>query len=372
MPLGRALRHIGAAAVARTQPAPLSPTQRKSAVNDTNLVSPAMAKWTRNRIPTTYFVWLILEQYVPICERVTFYDSEKDAKKKPRGKAKMNQNRGQSNQYRTAAWTEPTIDDGEEPEIERPGQDVRHLRPLTVLEHLSEASHPLTLAHLGRLMRVPKSTLMRLLRSMELRGYVLRMPDERGFVLGVQSTTLALRTLRGSNIRRECRAVLRCVVRKLGETCNLTVPDAGRVLYVERIDTNAPLRMHLQPGVWVPMHCTASGKLFLASMSLIERRSVLAHLPLTRHAPRTIVDREELEAELNRLAKRGIGIDNEEFVRGMVAVAVPVRGNNDRLVAAVACHAPTARMSLDELLTSVPELRTAADAIRRVLFPRQS
>ena len=87
------------------------------------------------------------------------------------------------------------------------------MRPLTVLEHLSEASQPLTLAQLASMMRVPKSTLMRLLQSMETQGYVLYMPAERGFVPGNQSTTLALSLLRGSNIRRECRAVLRAVVR---------------------------------------------------------------------------------------------------------------------------------------------------------------
>lgn len=277
----------------------------------------------------------------------------------------------QADQYRTAAWMEPGSDEELEPEDAGSNEDIRRLRPLTVLEHLSEASQPMTLAQLSSVMRVPKSTLMRLLRSMEMHGYVLHMPAERGFVSGVRSTTLALRTLRGSNIRRECRAVLRGLVRKLGETCNLTVPDAGRVLYVERIETTAPLRMHLQPGTWVPLHCTASGKLFLASMSLLERRSVLAHLPLTRSSPRTIVDRQQLEDELDKIAKRGVGIDNEEFVRGMVAVAVPVRCCDNEAVAAVACHAPTARMSLDELLAGVPELRTAAAAMRHVLFPEK-
>ena len=238
-----------------------------------------------------------------------------------------------------------------------------------MLEHLSEASQPLTLAQLAATMRVPKTTLMRLLRSMEAQGYLLHMPAERGYVPGTRATTLALRMLRGSNIRRECRAVLRNLVRSLGETCNLTVPDAGRVLYVERIDTTAPLRMHLPPGTWVPMHCTASGKLFLASMPLLERRSILAQLQLTRHSPRTITDRRELEDELERIARRGVGIDNEEFVLGMVAVAVPVLGSDGRLVAAVACHAPTARRSLDEMLTSVPELRAAADAMARILSP---
>jgi DNA-binding IclR family transcriptional regulator len=271
--------------------------------------------------------------------------------------------------YNSTAWVESGAGEAPEAADGNAGEDIRRLRPLTVLEHLSEASQPLTLAQLAATMRVPKSTLMRLLRSMEAQGYLLHMPAERGYVPGTRATTLALRMLRGSNIRRECRAVLRNLVRSLGETCNLTVPDAGRVLYVERIDTTAPLRMHLPPGTWVPMHCTASGKLFLASMPLLERRSILAQLQLTRHSPRTITERRELEEELERIARRGVGIDNEEFVLGMVAVAVPVRGKDGSLVAAVACHAPTARRSLDEMLTSVPELRAAADAMGRILSP---
>ena len=80
------------------------------------------------------------------------------------------------------------------------------------------------------------------------------------------------------------------------------------------------------------------------------------------------MDKKELEAELLRIAKRGVGIDNEEFVRGMVAVAVPVRGNDNKLVAAVVCHAPTARKSLDGLLDGVPELKRAAEEIKHILF----
>lgn len=247
-------------------------------------------------------------------------------------------------------------------------EDIRRLRPLTVLEYLTDSAQPLTLAQLAGLMQVPRSTLMRLLRSLEMHGYVLHMPAERGFVPGPRATNLALQTLRSPNMRRECRAVLRNVVEKLGESCNLTVPDAGRVLYVERVETSQPLRMHLQPGTWVPMHCTASGKLFLASLRLLERQRALANLKLTRHSPRTIVDPRELDAELVRIAKLGLGIDNEEFVRGMIAVAVPVAGKDGTPVAAIACHGPTARLSLDELMDSVPQLRVAAEAMHEVLF----
>lgn len=280
----------------------------------------------------------------------------------------MKRKQGLPNQNRTAA-SESSLDSStEERHDDETNEDVRRLRALTVLEHLAGSARPLTLAQLAALMRVPKSTLMRLLHAMEAHGYVLRMPAEVGYVPGLRAASLALNTLRGPNMRRECRAVLRKLVGRLGESCNLTVPDAGRVLYVERVETSEPLRMHLEPGTWVPMHCTASGKLFLSSMSLLERRGILDHLPLKRYAPRTIVDRQELDAELARIARGGLGIDNEEFIRGMVAVAVPIFGKHDEPVAAIACHAPTARLSLADLMASVPHLRIAADEMRSVLF----
>ncbi|MCK9260331.1 MAG: IclR family transcriptional regulator [Azoarcus sp.] len=281
----------------------------------------------------------------------------------------MKQNRGQPDQNRTAALPDPDDFDETLSELEGANEDVRRLRPLTVLELLTESTQPLTLAQLAVLMRVPKSTLMRLLQSMEKHGYVLHMPAERGFVTGPRANTLALKTLRGTNMRRACRAVLRNLVNRLGETCNLTVPDAGRVLYVERVETSEPLRMHLPLGTWVPMHCTASGKLFLASMSLLERQSILSRQVLARHSPHTIIDRQELEAELAKNMKRGVGVDNEEFVRGMIAVSVPVHGPEGKVVAAIACHAPTARLSLDNLFENVPQLRSAATEMGAILFP---
>lgn len=280
----------------------------------------------------------------------------------------MKQNRPTEHQNCTATRVSSSLADREDPPRGASADDVRRLRPLRLLQHLATASQPLTLGQLAGLMSVPKSTLMRLLDSMEANGYVLQVPAQRGYVAGSRSVELSLQILQGTNVRRDCRGVLRKLVGKLGETCNLTVQDAGRVLYIERIETTQLLRMHLDPGTWVPMHCTASGKLFLASMPLAERRHVLAQLALNRHSPRTITDPVQLERELDEIAKRGIGVNNEEFVGGMIAVAVPVRNEDGRVVAAIACHAPTARVSLFELYAGVRHMREAADEAREVLF----
>jgi len=214
---------------------------------------------------------------------------------------------------------------------------------------------------------MPKTTLMRLLDALERAGYVAHAPAERGFVPGPAATTLALTLLRTPSFTRSCVAVLSQLVAALGEACNLTALDGDQIVYVARVETDEPLRPHFETGNRVPLHCTASGKLFLASMSHTERDRVLSRINLTRCTPRTLTDPTLLHSELDRLAARGIGIDNEEFVRGMSAVAVPVRDAADRVVAAVACHAPTARVLLDDLLRAVPVLQGAARALQDVL-----
>jgi len=245
---------------------------------------------------------------------------------------------------------------------------LRPLRPLQVLEQLTRTALPLTLAQLAAQVQVPKSTLLRLLKALEENGYVQHMAAERGYVPGPRAAKLALQTLRGERVSRDCRAVLQALVDKVGETCNLTTLDNNQVRYIERVETHHPLRMVLDPGAKVPLHCTASGKLFLATMPLLERRNAMAGMALERRSPHTFIDAQALERELERIAKHQIGVDNEEFVHGMVAVAVPVYAARKQVIAAIACHAPTARVSMADLLEWVPRMRRAAEAITAALL----
>lgn len=247
------------------------------------------------------------------------------------------------------------------------GDDVRGLRTLRLIEHLASASAPLTLSQLASRMQVPKATMMRTLDDLERHGYVLRTPVDRGYVPGAAAANLALATLRNNAFVRACRATLGRLVAVTGETCNLTMPDGNVVVYVERVETEEPLRLHLLPGTRAPMHCTASGKLFFSRLPVAEQRRLLSTMPLKRLTPNTITDPTLLEAELARLSKGRIGIDDEEFVLGMVAVAVPICAPDGRVVAAVACHAPAARKSVEQLLEYIPKLEEAGARLQPLL-----
>ncbi|MDR5879750.1 IclR family transcriptional regulator [Caballeronia sp. LZ032] len=252
------------------------------------------------------------------------------------------------------------------------GDEARTLRPLAVLEQLASAGQPYTLSQLAARVRIPKATLLRLIEALESQGYVTHMPDsrgtDRGIALGPRAAQLALATLANNSFTRGCRSLLRSLVDVIGESCNLTALDGDTVLYIERVETPEPLRLHMQAGMRVPLHCTASGKLFLSHMTLAERRQILSRLTLTRRTHRTLTDPALLEAELDRLATRGLGIDNEEFVLGMVAVAVPITdAATGRVLACLAAHAPTARANLNDLLKAVPQLRETAEKLATLI-----
>ena len=247
------------------------------------------------------------------------------------------------------------------------GDDARGLRVLRLIEHLAKATQPLTLSQLASRMQVPKATMMRTLNMLEQHGFVLRTPSDRGYVPGAAANGLAVATLRNNSFIRASRAILGMLVDITGETCNLTMPEGNTVIYIDRVETDEPLRLHLSSGTRTAMHCTASGKLFLSQIPLPEQRKLLSTMALKRMTPKTIVDPCLLEKELLRIGKTGIGIDDQEFVLGMVAIAIPIRAFDGSVMAAIACHAPSARKSVDELIEYVPKLHDAGSALQLLL-----
>lgn len=234
-------------------------------------------------------------------------------------------------------------------------------RALALLEAAASAGRPATLKELETMCGLPTATTFRLCGRLQEQGYLMRDADPRRFTVGPRLMRLGLEIVRAAGPANARRTVLSELVEAIGETCNLTCPSRGEVLYLDRVETKWPLRMALEPGSRVPIHCTASGKLFLAHMPEAARDRLLAAVTLTRNAPKTIVTVKALRRDLEKIARLGYSTDNEEFLAGLVAVAVPVRDAKGRVVAAVACHAPAARLSLMRLLERKPLLEDAAD-----------
>jgi DNA-binding IclR family transcriptional regulator len=242
------------------------------------------------------------------------------------------------------------------------------LRAFAILETVAGAGRPVSMSEIVEALRLPKPTVYRLLGLLEQALLVQREPSSKRYSIGPRASRFALDALTNSATRGARHAILQRLVDDIGETCNFTILDGAEVVYLDRVETAWPLRMNLQTGSRVPLHCSASGKLLLAHLPRAARQRLLERLPLERFTDHTLTTRARLERELERIRAAGYATDDEEYITGLVCVAAPVRIARGRVAAAVAVHAPTSRLPLDEALKHLPDLERAADALSETLM----
>jgi DNA-binding IclR family transcriptional regulator len=248
-----------------------------------------------------------------------------------------------------------------------PGAASAPERALRLLSLVARSGRALSLAELCAHLGMAKPTLHRLCGQLVAQGFLAHEVGARSYTTGPALRTLALDTLHNAHESGRRHQLLKQLVDKVGETCNFTTLDGAQVRYVDRIEAQWPLRLTLEVGTHVPLHCTASGKLFLAHLTPSERRATLASLPLQAMTPHTLCDAASLEAECADIVRQGHSCDRQEFILGLIAVAVPVRDASGRVRAAIAMHAPMARMNIDQALDCLPDLAHAAQRIGSLL-----
>src|SRR5262249_9562048 len=200
--------------------------------------------------------------------------------------------------------------------------------------HKAVADHPqgVGLPDLAAELGLPRQTVHRVLGQLRDSGLVLRDPVRERFAVGPRLIQLSLAAL-GANDWAPVRAVLQELVDELGETCNIGVLEGLDYIYIDRIECEWPLRIHLEVGYRMPAHCVAAGKVMLAFLEPDLRGRLLRSRKLAARTSQTITRVTDLEAELDEIRTRGYGTNNQENFEGIVAAAVPIKDGRGRVVA---------------------------------------
>ncbi|MTH79727.1 IclR family transcriptional regulator [Paracoccus aestuariivivens] len=244
-----------------------------------------------------------------------------------------------------------------------PSPAAPSLRNLHILEVVATEARPITATEINAVLGLPKPTIHRLVSNLELEGYLSRHLDGRAYLPGPKLREMMLGVMRAGQHQLPRREVLMRLHEKVGETCNLSIPDGDAMIYVDRVETQWPLRIALKVGSRVPLHATSAGKAALAQMHEPELLRYLAKARLVAHTSQSITDPEALRAEIAAIRERGYSTDSEEFVSGMIAIAVPVRDRSGRFCATVSFHAPMQRLTLEAGRRYVPDLQKAAEEL---------
>jgi DNA-binding IclR family transcriptional regulator len=243
-----------------------------------------------------------------------------------------------------------------------------NLRLLLLLEEIARVGVPLTPTAANEMLGLPKPTIHRLFHRLEEEGFLQRDIDGRSYSAGQRLRKMSVNVLSSSRLRTVRLAVLNALTEDVGETCNLATPDREGMVYLDRVETKWPLRIQFPVGTIVPFHCTASGKMYLSSLAPHLLAKYLSAATLVQHSSKTFTDPAALQAEIEKTRARGFSKDAEEFMEGMVAVAVPVYDDLGRLMSTLSLHAPTQRVSIDVLEGHLDRLKSAAADLSELML----
>lgn len=247
-----------------------------------------------------------------------------------------------------------------------------NLRTLLILEVVSTSPMPLTATEINDRIGLPKQTVHRLCTTLEQEGFLLRAADGKRLQPSRRLMEIGVGLTQASRFHTARHQILESVAAQVRETVNYVVPQETGMHYLDRVETHWPFRIQLPVGSNVPFHCTASGKTFMASLSGSERRGFVGALKLERHTSHTLTEETVLLDELKEIGKQGYALDNEEFMEGMLALAVPIQDPKGRYVASLAFHGPAQRLSVDTLLEHKTTLQEGAARLSGVMFAETS
>jgi len=230
-------------------------------------------------------------------------------------------------------------------------------RAVSILQVLARRG-ALTVTEIATELTVHKSTIFRLLYTLEARGLVDQNSSRGKYQLGYGVVQLAAGATRKLDLTGISRRICETLAGEIGETVDIDIDDGDAVLSIDQVLGAAAMTTVNWIGRRTPLHATSSGKVFLAHTSA-EVLTGRLQTPLERFTDNTITDRRTLNRELELVRSRGYAFTLEEYEIGLAAVAAPVRDLEGNVVAGVSMSGPTFRVN-PETIPGIAEHVVAA------------
>ena len=229
-----------------------------------------------------------------------------------------------------------------------------------LLEFLVYYPSGLTMQELVNLLDTPKTTIYRLLSSMQGMGYLTKDADTQRFSLSKRFLKLGLAALGESNIVEQSLAPMRALRDTIKESVMLGVFMENRVVLLEQVLGSHNFTFLLRPGTSFCLHASAPGKIFLAYLSDEEREKAMHTIQYTVFNKHTIADETQMHKEINRIRKMGYASDLEEEMAGVHCIATPIFNQFGTIAATIWTSGPSGRLDKEKFPETSKELiRTA-------------
>lgn len=239
-------------------------------------------------------------------------------------------------------------------------------RGLSVLECFDKANSELTLSDVAKRTGLSPASVRRSLITLEKLGYVRRIG--RTFFLSARVLTLGAVYLRSAQSEDLLLPELQRLVGLFGDSASVATLDRGKILYVAHYSEQRAKRMMATVGTTFPAYATSLGKVMLSGLSPDAFKAYLDHVSFERLTDRTILQQSALSACVDECRANGFATSVDELDYGITSLAVPVRNDQHKIVAALNCSAYTGRVSSAELIDQrLEELRESSFKVAQIL-----
>ncbi len=237
---------------------------------------------------------------------------------------------------------------------------------LAVIEAFDEAHGEMTLSEVARRAGMTPAAARRSLHTLTALGYMRHV--NRRFMLGARVLLLGTGYLRSAHVEEILLPELVRLVRRFGDAASVTVLDRHDVLYVAHHSEQRARRMTAGVGVTYPAYPTSTGRVLLAGLSPEALDEYLATARLEKLTDMTVTDRGKLKEIVDRARRDGYATAIDELDYGVTAIAVPIRDQEGRVVAALNSSGYSGRLNIEEMVNArLHELHESAARISQAL-----
>lgn len=222
-------------------------------------------------------------------------------------------------------------------------------RGLEILSLFTTERPSLNLTEIVAATKLNKSTAYRLLATLEMLGYLERIPTTRCYRPGLNVLHLGFAALHSLEISQIAQPYLKSLLDETGETTNMAIRDGAEIIYVARNPSRHIINVNTHRGTRFPVYCTSMGKALLSDLSRQELLDLLGEGPFPLQGPNTITSLDALVIELKKVRQQGFAVNDEELAAGLRSIAAPVRDHNKKIVAAINLSIVGPRISRQEL-----------------------
>ena len=240
-------------------------------------------------------------------------------------------------------------------------------RILNILEEIIIDPDNFTAKKIAHKLKIPLPTIYRHIETLCEEKYLVSN-NSKNYLPGPKIRKIILKSLPYEPNFTLRRSYLRKLTNDIEETVSLSIPIGTKLVYFDRIEFHWPMQLNLEAGDHLPLHASASGKLYLSSIDEEKVIQIFKNIKTPKTAKNTIIDISQFKKEIKKIQNQGYAFDDEEWFDGMVGLSVPIFNSEEELCFCLSTHTAKSRKDINDLKKILSTMQASANNLKKVLF----